>query len=213
MNELDEIVSNAREGNGPCDGCPAQLDTHGEFVNPGLLSYEADLMFLTMDPSHYIDWTTYEDWSDYNADKGEQFKQNWPGGRALSKILDGIPGVTLDDIWLADAIKCPVNNDRAGNVDSDEVFTHCASYLKREIQSIQPQVIVTMGNDPAEQLLDGLFEIGVGSISAGTKDCGQIYKTTPRVVISPHWANGWLGRHNNRTKVREAILEVLDRDE
>jgi len=210
MKELDEITSNARNGVGPCAGCPAQADTKGEFVNPGLLNYNADLMFLTMDPSHYIDWTQYDDWSAYNADKGQEFKTNWPGGNAISKILNGIPGVTLDDIWLADAIKCPVNNDRAGNVSSDGAFAHCSTYLKREIESVNPQVIVTMGNDPAEQLLNGIFNASVGSIRAGTKDCGQTYDTTPPVVISPHWANGWLGRHNNRAKVRDALLEILE---
>jgi len=213
MNELDEIVSNARNGVGPCAGCPAQADTQGEFVNPGLLNYNADLMFLTMDPSHFIDWTQYDDWSAYNADKGHEFKTNWPGGNAISKILDGIRGITLDNIWLADAIKCPVNNDRAGNVNSDEAFAHCSTYLKREIKMIDPQVIVTMGNDPAEQLLNRIFEVGVESIHAGTGDCGQIYDTRPPVVISPHWANGWLGRHNNRAKVRNAILKVLKKDE
>lgn len=210
MNELNEITFNARNGAGPCFGCPAQEDTQGEFVNPGLLNYNAELMFLTMDPSHYIDWGEYNDWSAYNADKGHEFKTNWPGGNAISKILDGIHGITLDDIWLADAIKCPANNDRAGNIDSDEAFAHCSTYLEREIQSVDPQVIVTMGNDPAEQLLNGIFEVGVGSIRAGTRDCGQIYDTTPPVVISPHWANGWLGRHNNREKVRNAILKTFE---
>jgi len=210
MSELNEIVSNAREGKGPCRGCPAQTDTQGKFVNPGLLNYDADLMFLTMDPSHYIDWETYEDWAAYNADKGQKFKADWRGGTAISKILTGIPGITLNNIWLADAIKCPVNNDRAGNVNSNEAFSHCATYLEREIKNVSPKVVVTMGNDPAEQLLNGIFNLGIGSISAGTKDCGRTFNTTPPVVISPHWANGWLGRHNNRAKVRNAILDLLD---
>jgi uracil-DNA glycosylase family 4 len=167
-------------------------------------------MFLTMDPSHYIDWDSYENWAEYNADKGRQFKESWPGGTALSKILSGIPGTTLDDIWLGDAVKCPVNNNRAGDVNSHEVFAHCSSYLKREIRAVNPRVIITMGNDPAEQLLNGIFEVDTESISAGTKDCGRIFQTSPPVIISPHWANGWLGRNNNRTKVREAILEMRD---
>lgn len=68
-----------------------------------------------------------------------------------------------------------------------------------------------MGNNPAEQLLDGIFELGVRSVKAGTRDSGSIYETEPPVVVSPHWANGWLGRHNNRAKVQTAIREVLGR--
>lgn len=208
--DFDEIVSNAQAGDGPCAGCPAQADTEGQFVNPGLLNPDADLMFLTIDPSHYIDWNQYDDWAAYNANKGRQFKRDWPGGTAIAKILEGIPSHTLDDIWLGDAIKCPVNNDRAGDVDASEAFAHCSTYLQREIQSIDPRVIVTMGNDSAEQLLNGLFEIRVGSIHAGTRDAGRTVETGPPVVISPHWSNGWLGRHDNRRKVRDAILEALE---
>lgn len=123
---LNQIIHNARNGKGACNDCPAQHDTKGQFVNPGLLNPEAKVMFLTMDPSHHIDWNAYDDWSAYNADKSRLFKNKWPGGNAILKILDGIPGVTIDDIWLADAVKCPVNNERAGNVNTDEAFVHCS---------------------------------------------------------------------------------------
>lgn len=95
---LNDIVTNARTGQGPCSGCPAHADTGGQFVNPGLLDYEAELMVLTMDPSHYIDWDAFTEWSDYNATTGERFKNEWRGGTTLRKLLRGIPGVTIDDI-------------------------------------------------------------------------------------------------------------------
>lgn len=207
---LNEIVRNARAGEGPCLGCPAHADTAGEFVNPGLLNYDADVMFLTMDPSHYIDWTTYDDWSEYNAEKGELFRNKWRGGNAIKKLLHPLPGITIDDIWLADAVKCPVENERAGDVNTTQAFAHCASYLRREIEEVDSEIIITMGNNPAEQLLDGIFELGVGSIKAGTRDCGTIYESDPPTVVSPHWANGWLGRHGNREKVQASMREVLD---
>lgn len=208
---LNNIVFNARNGLGTCSGCPAHEDTQGRFVNPGLLNYEADVMILTMDPSHYIDWDAYADWGEYNATTGERFKTEWRGGSAIRKLLHGVPGVTIDDIWLADAVKCPVENDRAGDVDTAEAFDHCATYLRQEIKEVDPSVVVTMGNNPAEQLLDGIFDVGIGSVKAGTEDCGTTYDTDPAVVISPHWSNGWLGRHGNREKVQESIREVLER--
>lgn len=207
---LDTIVSNARNGEGPCRDCPAQRDTAGEFVNPGLLDNQADLMVLTMDPSHYVDWETYVSWTEYNETKGEQFKREWRGGTALRRLLAPIPGIGLDDIWLADAIKCPVENDRAGDVDTSESFEHCSSYLREEVAEVDPEVIVTMGNLPAVKLLNGIYDLEVGSIRAGTADCGTVYETAPPVVISPHWSYGWLGRHNNREKVQTALQEVLE---
>lgn len=206
---LDRIVDNARAGTGPCAGCPAQRDTNGRLVNPGLIDPNADLMFLTMDPSHYTDWETYADWAEYNAAKTEMFIERAPGGKAISKLLDGIPGATIEEIWLADAVKCPANNDRAGEVDADAAFEHCSAYLTEEIQLVDPTVIVTMGNDPAEQLLTGVFDRATGTIHAGTTDAGRVFETTPPVVVSPHWANGWLGRHDNREKVRKAIRQLV----
>lgn len=207
---LNEIVRNAQQGTGPCQGCPAHEDTGGRLVNPGLLNPDGDVMVLTMDPSHYTDWDEYAGWAEYNEAKSTMFTERARGGPALAKLLDGVPGVSMDDIWLADAIKCPANNDRAGDVDAAAAFAHCRHYLREEIETLAPRVILTMGNDPAEQLLRGVFDRDVGSIKAGTRDCGLVFDTDPPVVVSPHWANGWLGRHDNREKVREAIRSVLN---
>lgn len=208
--DFDTLVQNAQDGTGPCCGCPAQEDTHGQFVNPGLINPKAELMFLTMDPSHQTDWELYDDWTNYNADKSHLFRNQWPGGTALSKLLEPISGVTVDDIWLADAVKCPVNNDLAGDIDSDEVFDHCSAYLRDEIRYVNPRMIVTMGNDPAKQVLGGLYDMDVSRIKAGTVDCGRIFDTNPPVVVSPHWGHGWLRRNDNRRKVQDAINEVLE---
>lgn len=207
----DEIVQNAQQGVGACAGCPANEDTEGQFVNPGLLNTDAEVMFVTMDPSHRTNWDSFPGWAEYNADKSPKFKQ-WRGGRALSKLLSKIPEISIDDVWLADAVKCPVNNDLAGDVRTDEAFDHCVTYLREEVETIDPEVIVTLGNDPAEQLLEGVFDIEVGSIKAGTRDCGRTFDTSPPVVISPHWSNGWLGRNNNRQVVRDAIQSVRGSD-
>lgn len=205
----DEIVSNAQQGTGPCQGCPAQADTNGRFVNPGLIDPSADVMFLTMDPSHRTDWSRHDSWDDYNQHTAHKFITQWRGGTAIRKLLRGIDGVDITDIWLADAIKCPANNDLAGSVNADDAFEHCSTYLETEIATVDPQVIVTMGNDPAEQLLNGLYGLDIGPIKAGTTHAGRRYDVNPPVVVSPHWANGWLGRHDNRSKVRRAIVESL----
>lgn len=207
--EPDAIVQNALSGTGPCTGCPAQADTGGEFVTPGLINPTADVMFVTMDPSHRTDWSKHKSWEEYNNETAQKFIRRWPGGKAISRLLNGVPGVRISGIWLADAIKCPVNNDLAGDVDVDEAFRHCRSYLIDEIATVDPRVIVAMGNDPAEQLLNGIYDLDVGSIRAGTTHAGKTYETDPPVVVSPHWANGWLGRHNNRKKVRTAINSML----
>ena len=74
-NSLDEIVANARAEKGSCRGCPAACENRddGEFrsegVNPGLGNYDAQVMFVTIEPSpahgKAIDWDAY-DWARYN---------------------------------------------------------------------------------------------------------------------------------------------------
>ena len=218
---LNEIVSNAQKGKGACFECPAHADTRGSLVNPGLLNYNADLMVLTIDPSHYIDWSQYDDWSAYNDDKGEEFKTEMDGGPKLQRLLNGVPGISIDDIWLADAIKCPVNNSRAGDVDSDEAFDHCSEYLEREIAEVDPELILAMGAAPGEQVLEGYFGLCLNwlrtgsrdtALRTGSRDAGRIFDTDPPVVVSPHWSSkgNWLDRNNNRENVQIAIREVLD---
>lgn len=208
-NPIEEIVENARSGSGPCAGCPAHRDTGGEYVNPGLLNYEADIMILTMDPSHSVDWDAYDSWDQYNAKKGHQFKTEWPGGSALNRLLSEVPGVTLDDVWLADTVKCPVENAPAGDVDTDMAFEHCATYLEQEIADVDPKVIVAMSGLAARKVLSAVFDRDVDAFKPGSRDCGTVFETDPPVVISPHWSYGWLGRNDNREKVREALRECL----
>lgn len=205
---LNDIVYNAQHGCGPCEGCPAQEDTGGRLVNPGLLNPDGDIMFLTMDPSHYTDWDQYDDWSKYNEAKSDMFIERAPGGRKLTQLLDPL-GYSLDDAWLGDSIKCPANNDRATDVDTATALAHCAAYLEKEIAFVNPDVIVTLGNSPGRGLLLEVFGRDV-RIKAGTRDCGRLFDTEPPVVISPHWANSWLDRGDNMEQVRSSLAEALD---
>jgi len=214
MNEkLDQIVENAQYGNGPCEGCPVQEETQGRNVNPGLLNYDAEVMFLTLDPSHSIDWSCYEDWSEYNSDYAERFA-SWRGGKKLAEIIEPL-GLTLDDVWLGDSIKCPVDNSLRRFEDDtaiEKAFAHCSEYLLREVEAVEPTVIVTLGKETAVRLLGTVFNVSVQNLKPGTQDCGDIYSTDPPVVISPHWSHGWLHRAptgpRNLDRVQEAVANV-----
>lgn len=213
-NSLDEIVHNAQHGRGPCAGCPAHEDTQGEYVNPGLLNYDADLMFVTMDPSHGIDWDRYDSWAEYNEVYSRRFA-GWRGGKAIAEMLEPIDCVSLEDVWLADSIKCPVDNalwrfDDRGAID--RAFDHCREYFVQEVAEVDPSVIVTLGEDAAVRTLDMLFDIDVGALKTGTRDCGRVFDIEPPVVASPHWSHGWLGRSPNGIRnleiVRDALVDV-----
>lgn len=213
--ELDEIVRNARTGKGQCRGCPAQAEHSGEFVNPGLLNYDAEVMFLTLDPSHRIDWDKYDSWSEYNQEYSRRFA-SWRGGKKIAELVEPL-NMTLEDVWLGDTIKCPVDNSLYRFDDSAKIesaFDHCQSYLQQEVETVDPAVIVALGEDAAKRTLDLVFDRSIGELRTGTADCGRVFDTEPPVVASPHWSHGWLDRTptgtRNLERVQDALVDVYN---
>ena len=70
-------------------------------------------------------------------------------GQLLTKIIEAI-GMTRDDVYIANVIKCRPPENR--NPEPDEVDT-CEPFLFRQIDFIQPKVIVALGTFAAKALL------------------------------------------------------------
>ena len=70
-------------------------------------------------------------------------------GQLLTKIIEAI-GLTRDDVYIANVIKCRPPQNR--NPELDEVDT-CEPFLFRQIDVIKPKVIVALGKFGAQTLL------------------------------------------------------------
>ena len=70
-------------------------------------------------------------------------------GQLLTKIIEAI-GLTRDDVYIANVIKCRPPQNR--NPEPDEVDT-CEPFLFRQIDVIKPKVIVALGKFGAQTLL------------------------------------------------------------
>jgi DNA polymerase len=79
--------------------------------------------------------------------KGEPFVGR--AGQLLTKIIEAI-GLTRDQVYIANVIKCRPPGNR--NPEPDEVAT-CEPFLFRQIDAIQPKVIVPLGKFAAQSLL------------------------------------------------------------
>jgi uracil-DNA glycosylase family 4 len=83
----------------------------------------------------------------------EEDKQGAPfvgrAGQLLTKIIEAI-GLTRDQVYIANVIKCRPPGNR--NPEPDEVAT-CEPFLFRQIDVIQPRVIVPLGKFAAQSLL------------------------------------------------------------
>ena len=79
--------------------------------------------------------------------KGEPFVGR--AGQLLTKIIEAI-GLTRDQVYIANVLKCRPPGNR--NPEADEV-AQCEPFLFRQIDVIQPKVIVPLGKFAAQSLL------------------------------------------------------------
>jgi uracil-DNA glycosylase family 4 len=70
-------------------------------------------------------------------------------GQKLTQIIEAI-GLTRDDVYIANVIKCRPPENR--NPEPDEVES-CEPFLFRQIDTIKPKVIVALGTFAAKSLL------------------------------------------------------------
>ncbi len=99
--------------------------------NPG-----ADLMFVGEAPGFHED------------------KQGFPfvgqAGKLLDRLLGGI-GLTRDDVYIANVIKCRPPGNRDPQPDEIEA---CEGHLFRQLEIVEPKLVATLGNF-ATKLLSG----------------------------------------------------------
>jgi len=101
----------------------------------GVGNPNADLMFVGEAPGADED------------QKGEPFVGR--AGQLLTKIIEAI-GMTRDDVYIANVIKCRPPGNR--NPEPDEVAT-CEPFLFQQIDLIKPRIIVALGTHAAHALL------------------------------------------------------------
>src|SRR4030095_3508685 len=119
---------------GDCTRCKLHKQGRTQIVfgvgNPG-----ADLMFVGEAPG------------------GDEDIQGIPfvgrAGQLLTRIIEAI-GMTRDQVYIANVIKCRPPNNR--NPEPDEV-AQCEQFLFRQIEIIKPKVIVALGKFAAQSLL------------------------------------------------------------
>jgi uracil-DNA glycosylase len=135
-----EALATIRADIGDCTRC--KLHTLGRRqVVFGVGNPNADLMFVGEAPG-----------ADEDV-QGEPFVGR--AGQLLTKIIEAI-GLSRSDVYIANVIKCRPPQNR--NPEQDEVDT-CEPFLFRQVDVIQPKVIVALGTFAARALLRTLDPI------------------------------------------------------
>ena len=107
----------------------------------GVGSPKADLMFIGEAPGREEDL------------QGEPFVGR--AGQLLTDIIKAMK-LTRDDVYIANVIKCRPPENR--NPEQDEMDA-CRPYIRRQIEIIQPKVIVTLGRFALQSLTEKGYAI------------------------------------------------------
>jgi uracil-DNA glycosylase len=122
-------------------------------------------------------------------------------GKLLTQLLESV-GLSREEIYIANVIKCRPPNNR--NPQTDEIET-CKPFLLQQIQLINPKLVCSLGNFAMQTLLEK--KIGV------TKVRGQVFRL-PEFILFPllHPAAA-LHQGNLLTPLREdfqKLKKILD---
>lgn len=101
-------------------------------------------------------------------------------GQLLSTLLGSI-GLTRESVFITNVVKCrpPGNRDPA-----DEEIQACLPFLKRQLEVIQPTLIVTLGRHSTRTLL-GLHGIAASSIMAVRGEIFRLEEKWGTVLLFP----------------------------
>lgn len=136
-----ETLAEVRGDLGDCRRCPlAGGRSHIVF---GVGDANADLMFVGEGPGEEEDR------------RGEPFVGR--AGNLLTRIVEGAFGKTRAEVYIANVVKCRPPNNRD---PAPEEIAACLPFLKRQIASVRPRVLVVLGAVAAKTLLPGVRSIG-----------------------------------------------------
>jgi uracil-DNA glycosylase family 4 len=118
---LQKIADETRN----CTKCGLQFSRKNAV--PGAGPHDAEIMFIGEGPGFH------------ENEQGLPFVG--AAGRFLDELLEGI-GIRRDQVFITNVVKCrpPSNRDPMA-----EELAACNGYLERQIQAINPKVIVTLG--------------------------------------------------------------------
>ena len=147
-----------------CERCPALVESRSQIVD-GVGPTDADLLFVGEGPGAQED------------EEGEPFV-----GRSGDVLDDALrdAGLARADVRITNCVRCrpPDNRD-----PTTEEQANCRGYLEREIERLDPELIVTLGKVPSEHLLDR--SVAITSESGEVVDV-RLAGASRRVLLSVH---------------------------
>ncbi|GAB3323675.1 uracil-DNA glycosylase [Haloplanus rallus] len=170
-----------------CERCPALVESRSRIVN-GTGPADAGLLFVGEAPGADED------------ERGEPFV-----GRSGSVLDDALrdAGLARADVRITNCVRCRPPENRDPHVDE---LDNCAGFLGREVEAVDPDLIVTLGKVPGERLLDRSVAV---TEEAGSVVDVRLGGTPRRVLLCLHPAATLYDR-SQRGAFEDAIARAAD---
>ncbi|KXB05449.1 hypothetical protein AKJ49_00770 [candidate division MSBL1 archaeon SCGC-AAA382A03] len=167
MTDLEKIANEINN----CTLC----DLHKNRTNavPGEGPEDAKIMLIGEAPGYHED------------QQGRPFVGD--AGDLLTKLLEEFANLKRDEVFIGNVLKCRPPDNRDPN---DEEIEKCSPYLKKQILSIEPKLIVTLGRFATKLLLDRSVKI---SKEHGELEDGEYGGWNCKLFISYHPAAALYG--------------------
>ena len=185
MNSLDEVAQAVRS----CTDCP--LHRGRTNAVPGEGSPSADVMFIGEGPGFHEDR------------QGRPFVG--PAGQLLEGLLASI-GTNRDEVFIANMVKCRPPDNR--DPEPSEIAA-CGKFLERQIELINPRLIVTLGRFSLGRFFPGRASPGPAADCATKTDVPYSPSCTrPQPCGARNCARHWLkisGRFQRFSKPKISV--------
>ena len=129
-----------------------------------------------------------------------------PAGKLLAKMITAM-GLAREQVFICNMVKCRPPGNRA---PMPEEVSACWGYLVRQLQIIQPQVIVTLGNPATRGLLD--TRVGITKLRGSFQQLPDIGEGLAGTPVMPTFHPAYLLRQytpDNRGKVWSDLQQVM----
>lgn len=167
-----------------CERCPALVASRSQIVN-GVGPADADLVFLGEAPGQRED------------EGGEPFVGR--SGDVLDEALRDAD-VDRDEVRITNCVRCRPPENRDPHKDELE---NCKGYLARELEQVDPELLVTLGKVPSQHVLEQ--DVAITKAASDVRDA-RIGERSQRVLLSVHPAATLYDRSQ-----RETFFEAIAR--
>jgi len=127
-------------------------------------------------------------------------------GELLNKMIEAM-GLRRQDVYIANVVKCrPPENRTPTPVEA----ATCGDYLRRQIQTISPTAIVSLGGPAAKLLLN--TSIGITALRGQWHELPELGPGGSSIAVMPTFHPAFLLRQytqDNRAKVWSDLKQVM----